>query len=373
VENIRDVARLMHEQADIETTRALFSKYYTSESLPELKENISSIVAESRVMREALEQCRLAARTGSTILLSGPTGSGKSLLARFVHESSPLRQGPFITINCSAIPDQLFESELFGYARGAFSGASAKGRKGIVELAQNGTLFLDEVNSIPVHLQPKLLHFLQEKTYAPVGSNRLRRSTCRILAAANQDLRELIRRREFRSDLYYRLSVLEIAVPGLEKRRDDIAGLVRGFLQKCNAKLQGACTLHPDALAYLQNRDWPGNARELENCIERLTTLSPVPLLDLETVRRLLPQPLEGDSALSPPKAGDAPGGIGSAEEKSLDEALADLEKRLVEQAWRRGRSSYKVAEILGTSQNRAYRLIKKYRADANRTQDGRK
>lgn len=358
VENIRDIARLMSDQADIETTRALFAKYYTSESLPELKENVSSIVAESRVMRETLDDCRMAARTDSTILLTGPTGSGKSLLARFIHESGPARQGPFITINCSAIPDQLFESELFGYAHGAFSGASVKGRKGIVELAQNGTLFLDEVNSIPYHLQSKLLHFLQERTYAPVGSNRLRKSTCRILAATNQDLRQLIREKEFRSDLYYRLSVLEIAVPGLEKRVDDIESLARRFLQKCNERLRASYTLTPEVLAYLRERDWPGSARELENCIERVTALSPGETLDLPTVRRLLPPPLVSETS-SPASGGSPEAGIPAV--KNLDAALESVEKRLVGEAWEQGRSSYKVAALLGISQNRAYRLIRKH------------
>ena len=374
VENIRDISYLISEQTDIETAKQLFTKYYTCEELPDLKSNISSIVADSSGMRETLDIAALAAKSAANILFSGPTGCGKSLLARFVHESSQAREGPFITINCSAIPEQLFESELFGYAQGAFSGASAKGKKGIVSLAEGGSLFLDEVNSIPYYLQSKILHFLQERTYAPVGSNKIQRSTCRILAASNQDLRLLAKRREFRSDLYYRLSVLEIQVPGLDARREDIPSLIKHFLAKCNARMQTNCRLSQDAMDFLCRRSWPGNVRELENCIERLTALSQDAVLDLETVQKLMPALLEQDSGPEEEAAGPLPPALGSEMEEyeNLDHVLDRVEKSMVEKAWQKGRSSYAVARILGVSQNRAYRLIKKYLPEDERNNSGK-
>ena len=374
VENIRDISYLMNEQTDIETTRQLFTKYYTYEETPDLKSNISNILADSPGMRETLDIAALAAKSSANILFSGPTGCGKSLLARFVHESSPAREGPFITVNCSAIPEPLFESELFGYAHGAFSGASAKVKKGIVSLAEGGSLFLDEVNSIPYYLQSKILHFLQERTYAPVGSNKIHHSTCRILAASNQDLRQLARRREFRSDLYYRLSVLEIQVLGLDGRREDIPGLIKLFLNKCNARMQTNCRLGPEAMEFLCQRSWPGNVRELENCIERLTALSQGTVLDLETVKKLMPVLIEQESG----PEGTAPGAFTPApepepeERANLDQALDRVERSMVERAWQKGRSSYAVARLLGVSQNRAYRLIKKYLPEDQRSGSGR-
>ena len=374
VENIRDVNFLINEQTDIETTKRLFTKYYTYEEPPELKSNLNNIVAHSPGMRETLALAALAAKSSANILFSGPTGCGKSLLARFVHESSPAREGPFITVNCSAIPEQLFESELFGYAHGAFSGASTKGKKGIVSLAEGGSLFLDEVNSIPYYLQSKILHFLQERTYAPVGSNKIQHSTCRILAASNQDLRLLAKRREFRSDLYYRLSVLEIPVLGLDDRREDIPGLIEHFLAKLNARMQTNCRLSPEALDFLSRRSWPGNVRELENCLERLTALSLDEVLDLETVKKLMPALIEQDGSPAMEASDALPSALAAELEdyESLDQILGRVERSIVEKAWQKGRSSYAVARLLGVSQNRAYRLIKKYLPADQRNNSGR-
>src|SRR5579864_942895 len=250
--------------------------------------NFEEIIGESGSLRKTLAQVELVAPAGTTALILGETGTGKELIARAIHNLSPRRERTFVKINCAAIPSGLLESELFGHERGAFTGAINQ-KIGRFELADRGTLFLDEVGDLPLELQPKLLRVLQEQEFERLGSNRTQRVDVRVVAATNQDLSKLVAERTFRSDLFYRLNVFPIHIPALRERREDIPLLVRYFVQKFSRRLNKAVEYIPaEAMDALSNYSWPGNVRELENLIERAVLLSPgkelrIPIAELKS------------------------------------------------------------------------------------------
>jgi formate hydrogenlyase transcriptional activator len=250
--------------------------------------NFEEIVGESAAIRRVLAQVELVAPAGTTVLIQGETGTGKEVIARAVHNLSPRRERTFVKINCAAIPSGLLEAELFGHERGAFTGAITQ-KIGRFELADKGTLFLDEVGDIPLELQPKLLRVLQEQEFERLGSNRTQRVDVRVVAATNRDLPKLVAERAFRSDLYYRLNVFPVRIPALRERREDVPLLVRYFVQKFSRALNKTVEYVPaEAMDALANYSWPGNIRELENLIERAVLLSPgkelrVPLAELKS------------------------------------------------------------------------------------------
>ena len=230
------------------------------------------IVGESRALREVLQQVKTVARTGSTVLIQGETGTGKELIANALHECSR-RPGRFVKLNVAAVPSTLLESELFGHERGAFTGAFAR-RTGRFELADRGTLFLDEIGEMPLELQPKLLRLLQEREYERLGGTQTLHSSARLVVATHRNLSSMVRRREFREDLYYRLNVFPIEVPPLRERREDIPPLVRRFVDDCARRLgMAAPTISADTIARLSRYPWPGNIRELQNVVERAMIL----------------------------------------------------------------------------------------------------
>jgi formate hydrogenlyase transcriptional activator len=234
----------------------------------------AGIVGQSLPLRRVLRLVEMVSATDSTVLLLGETGTGKELIARAIHASSQRRKETFVTLNCAAIPGALFESELFGHERGAFTGAHAQ-RLGRLELADRGTMFLDEVGEMPLELQPKLLRALQERAYERVGSARTRGVDVRLVAATNRDLEQMMAERQFRSDLYYRLNVFPIRIPPLRERREDIPVLVRHFTQKYARRMGKRIeTVPAEAVQKLMSWHWPGNVRELENLIERSVILS---------------------------------------------------------------------------------------------------
>jgi formate hydrogenlyase transcriptional activator len=249
--------------------------------------NFEEIVGESAAIRRVMAQVELVAPAGTTVLIQGETGTGKEVIARAVHNLSPRRERTFVKINCAAIPSGLLEAELFGHERGAFTGALNQ-KIGRFELADRGTLFLDEVGDIPLELQPKLLRVLQEQEFERLGSNRTQRVDVRVVAATNRDLPKLVAERAFRSDLYYRLNVFPIHIPALRERKEDVPLLVRYFVQKFSRALNKTVEYVPaDVMDALANYGWPGNIRELENLIERAVLLSPgrelrVPLSELK-------------------------------------------------------------------------------------------
>jgi formate hydrogenlyase transcriptional activator len=243
--------------------------------------NVEGIVGKSPALKRILQKARTVARTQSTVLILGETGTGKELIARAIHNLSDRRERTFVKLNCAAIPTGLLESELFGHEKGAFTGAISQ-KVGRIELAHHGTLFLDEVGDIPLELQPKLLRVLQEKEFERLGSTRTISVDVRLIAATNRDLGEMVASREFRSDLFYRLNVFPITVPPLRERASDIPLLVRYFVERHAAEQGKRITRIPaDSMKALVNCSWPGNIRELENFLERAVILSQEPVLTI--------------------------------------------------------------------------------------------
>ncbi len=236
--------------------------------------SFSGIVGQSSGLRSVLQLVEMVAATDATVLLLGETGTGKELIARAIHERSQRRKQSFVTLNCAAIPSSLFESELFGHERGAFTGANMQ-RAGRIELADRGTLFLDEVGEMPLEVQPKLLRTLQEQTYERLGSSRTKSVDMRLVAATNCNLEQMIEEKQFRSDLYYRLNVFPIRIPPLRERREDIPLLVQHFTRKYARRMNKRIDTIPEStIQKLQRWSWPGNVRELENLIERSVILT---------------------------------------------------------------------------------------------------
>ena len=241
----------------------------------------SPLVGESQIIQSLLSTIEKISQTDSTVLIQGESGTGKELVARAIHENSPRASRPLVVVNCGAIPQDLLEAELFGHVKGAFTGAT-QNRQGRFELANGGTIFLDEVGELPLHLQVKLLRVLQQRQFDAVGSNQTITVDVRIIAATNRDLEEMVQKREFREDLFYRLNVIPVRTPSLRERKNDIAMLVNHFISGFNAatghKVEVPSGQIMEALlAY----DWPGNVRELENLMERLVILKGQGTVDL--------------------------------------------------------------------------------------------
>ena len=237
------------------------------------------IIGNSPALESVLEQVEQVAPTDSTVLVQGETGTGKELIARAVHNLSARCGRPFIKLNCAAIPFDLLESELFGHERGAFTGAIAQ-KIGRFELADKGTLFLDEVGDIPPGLQPKLLRVLQEQEFERLGSTRTHQVDVRLVAATNRNLADMVKRNEFRSDLYYRLNVFPVSLPPLRERREDIPALVTHFVDILGRRMGKQIeNIPPDTMSALTSYQWPGNIRELQNFIERSVIVSAGPVL----------------------------------------------------------------------------------------------
>src|SRR5712664_1313589 len=278
---------LAFKEIDALKDKLAVEKLYLEEEI-RTEFNFEEIIGESAPLKRALAQVELVAPAGTAVLILGDTGTGKELIARAIHNLSPRRERTFVKINCAAIPAGLLESELFGHERGAFTGAVNQ-KIGRFELADRGTLFLDEVGDIPLELQPKLLRVLQEQEFERLGSNRTQRVDVRVVAATNGDLSKLVAERAFRSDLYYRLNVFPIQVPALRERREDIPLLVRHYVDKYAKRMNRRIeTIPSQAMEAFASYTWPGNVRELQNFIERAVLLSPgrelrVPVSELKS------------------------------------------------------------------------------------------
>lgn len=318
------------------------------------------IIGRSRAIRDMLALVDRAGPSRATVLITGESGTGKELVARAIHAASGRRDKPFIGINCGAIPDALLESELFGYTGGAFTGASAKGRIGKFELAHKGVLFLDEISTMPLYLQVKLLRVLQERAFTRLGSNRLIEVDIRIIAATNEDLAGAVRQGRFREDLFYRLNVIPLQVPPLRDRHGDIELLSSHFLARYSARFNKPVpSLGPDMLAALSAYPWPGNVREFENVMEFMVNMAPPggvlhPDMLPPSVRGALPSSAPSPSAPLPP------GGI---------IPLRDLERNAILDAVRRcgddtpGKKA--AAAALGIGVATLYRKLKEYEDEA--------
>lgn len=309
-----------------------------------------SIVAYSVEMGCVLQLATKVAPVNSTILILGESGVGKEVVARFIHRQSRRRGGPFVNINCGAIPASLLESELFGYESGAFTGARREGKPGMIEVASGGTLFLDEISELPSDLQVKLLQVIQERRLTRVGGVKPIEVDIRIIAATNRDLPAMVQKGEFRADLFYRLNVVPITVPPLRERPDDVIPLIYHFLDRLNKIHEYHKTISEEAREILAAYSWPGNVREVENLIERLV----VTVEGEEITAADLPQYVhEGGIA---DRAGVKVGGV-----MPLRKAVEEVERQLIELALAEHRSTYKIAALLGVNQSTVVRKIKKY------------
>ena len=242
--------------------------------LDELESRTYDVVFKSEKMKRIIKEVSLIARTDSTILITGESGTGKEVIARFVHRNSGRSREPFIPVNCAAIPEELMESEFFGYEKGAFSGANAKGKLGFFEIADRGTLFLDEIGELSLNLQSKLLRVLETGEFQRIGGTTIKKSDVRLVSATNKDLAAMVRNGVFREDLYYRLNVIPVFIPPLRERPEDIIKLSDKFLEEFNIKFGTDKIFSRSLLVKFLNYRWPGNARELKNLIERLVIIS---------------------------------------------------------------------------------------------------
>ena len=313
------------------------------------------LVAASPGMRRVLELVDVVAATDSAILIQGESGTGKELVARAIHFRGARSARLFIAVNCAALPEALLESELFGYAKGAFTGAATE-RKGLFEDADGGTLLLDEIGDMPLLLQGKLLRVLQEGEIRRVGSTAVRRVDVRILASTNRSLPDLILEGKFREDLFYRLNVIPVVIPPLRDRPEDIVPLCRHFLSTYGRKLgRSPQSLSPGALEVVQDNPWPGNIRELENVIERAVTLSSSPVISAEEFRTIFtlghtrPRPAAAQAS--------APGDLQGAERETIIRALRESDG-----------NQTRAAEALGMGRNTLWRKIKKYGIESRKT-----
>ncbi len=345
VNNLRDVPILnalyeekMKQETLIDTYRSELSKH----------RNIvkQGVIAESAGMRSVLEIAERASLNDSIVLLLGESGVGKGMIANLIHAMSKRSDSPMVSINCGAIPANLLESELFGYMPGAFTGANRTGKVGLFEAADGGVVFLDEIGELPLELQPKLLSFLETGEIMRVGSTQVKKVDCRIIAATNRNLKDMVDHNTFREDLYYRLSVIPIHIPPLRERREDIIPLTIRFLKDVNEKNGLNKTLSPEVLEVLKRAEWRGNVRELRNAIERYVVLSlnqEITLTDLPKSgsRRKEEQSLSLEGL-----------------PVSLPDILAQIEDEYIALAMKKGGSIRKASKLLNLSPTTLFRKI---------------
>lgn len=348
VSNLRDIHELMRLKVQLEEQK-YFEKMNKNRRLFLTDSEKENIVANSVEFGEVLKVASSIAKVDSTVLILGESGTGKEVVARFIHNMSKRKRGPFVVVNCAAIPESLLESELFGYESGAFTGAKNDGKKGLFELADGGTIFLDEIGELPLSMQAKLLQVIQEKRLMRLGGTRMVTVDVRIIAATNRDLQAMVKEGAFRADLYYRLNVIPIQTPPLRERKDDIIPLAYFFLERFNKKYGLNRMLSEEVKEAMLSYDWPGNVRELENLIERLVVTCND---DVITYKDLPDNIKEHDTFYVQPVS-------------SLKQFLEEYEKRIILDTYKKYKNTYKVAEVLGINQSTAVRKIKKYIGNA--------
>jgi two-component system, NtrC family, response regulator PilR len=320
------------------------------------RNSLDNLIGESEAMRKLKQTIRTIATTNSTVIVSGESGTGKELVARAIHTCSPRSGDPFVSVNCGAFPETLLESELFGYVKGAFTGATSN-KHGLFALSSGGTIFLDEISETTLSMQVKLLRVLQERCIRPVGGGQETPIDVRVIAATNKNLLQLIQDGQFREDLYYRLSVIPVEVPPLRDRGEDIVLLANHFLKKFAVQMsKNVVRLSPESLKTMKGYDWPGNVRVLENTIERAVAMSTE-----EELRVELPNSANSVMPTTSANAG-ALGVVLPAEGLDLERYIADVEKSLLQSSLRRSSGvQTRAAEILKLSYRSFRHMMKKY------------
>lgn len=350
------------EQAKFRPARAVDSRDFATgrearllEGMAKISTDSEDFICESRAMKAVLEEVTSVAKYDCNVFINGDTGVGKEKVANVIQKNSSRKMQPFIKINCAAISPNLLESEFFGYEKGAFTGASGSGKKGYFELADNGTIFLDEVGELPLDIQAKLLRVIQDGEFFRVGGVAPIKTDVRILSATNRNLESMVEEKLFRRDLYYRLNVFPIRIPSLQERQDDVPALVRHFLKKYGEEYGIKRDISDDAVEYLMQCSWPGNIRELENVIQRLLINAKGETILLFDVTKELNHELfaKGDSL--------SVGSYDASSEMNLTEMLESYEKGIIKYACEKYGSTRKAAKAIGISQTQLVRKKNKY------------
>ncbi|WP_134701100.1 sigma-54-dependent Fis family transcriptional regulator [Ammoniphilus sp. YIM 78166] len=352
-----DLTEIQQLKDKFEELQLVMQRYETEiEEVRERETKTGGVIFESNEMNHVWDLVHRVSKSDASVLMLGESGVGKSMFAREIHKKSDRHQGPFIEVNCGAIPETLFESEMFGYAAGSFTGAHHKGKPGMIELAHNGTLFLDEVGEIPMNMQVKLLKVLEEKVLTRVGGTKPSPVNFRIIAATNKDLKEMMRKGSFREDLYFRLHVIPIGIPPLRDRLEDVKLLLQESLKRNNEKYGKNCMLDPNAYNALLHYSWPGNVRELENLMERLVLIT-----DGLIEPKHLPYPVNEWENWSVEDETEQ----GMDHIPTLQEAIEEVEKKWLFRAYRHCKTTREMAKYLGISQPSVVRKLKQYQIDS--------
>lgn len=348
VTSVRDVSELYNLQNRLIKEETLRTEYeHELEKLRQVKDAMSKVVIKSKKMKEIYRLAIRLAQVDTTIMVRGESGVGKEIFADMIHTHSHRRNAPLIKISCATIPENLFESELFGYAPAAFTGASNKGKVGIFESAKGGMIFLDEIGEMPLPSQAKLLRVIQSKEVTRVGSSTTVPVDVRIIAATNRDLREMVASGQFRKDLYFRLNVVPVVIPPLRERKEAIPTLVYHFLEKFNKQYGFSKQLDSHSLALLYDYNWPGNVRELINTIERVVVTTGS---DIITDQDLPRQIRHKQTPLSP-----------SLVNGSLRATMDKVEREIIRDALKVHKTTYKIAQALGINQSTVVRKIQRH------------
>lgn len=351
VTNVRDVTQLYKLKEQLQKTKEITRKYVSEiEEMRSQLLNTSEIVAEDHKTIEIIQLANRIAKVDTTILMLGETGAGKDQIAKHIHKVSNRSKKQFIKVNCGAVPSSLIESEFFGYEKGAFTGASKEGKIGLFELASGGTIFLDEVGELPMDMQVKLLRVLQEMEVVRIGGTKPIKIDVRVLAATNRDLEEMIKEKQFREDLYYRLNVVPLYIPPLRERKQDILPLINYFLSKLNEKYNFNRVFSSDALNSLYEYNWPGNVRELKNIVERVVIMSEDDKIKVSD----LPKNISGTNGMVVT--------LNTFEEGiNLKETLDAIEEKLIKKAYDKYGNVRAAAKSLGIDPSTFVRKRQKY------------
>lgn len=352
--NVRDATAINNLQTSLQSKEEIIRQQNQQLENMRIRLGMSEIIAHSKLFSDviALAQ-RVATFDGSTVLITGESGTGKELIAELIVNNSPRKDAPYFQINCGAIPENLIESELFGYERGAFTGADSKGHKGLFEAANGGTILLDEIGDLPLHMQVKLLRVLQQKKVTRIGGSEAIDLNVRLIAATNKNLEQMVQERTFREDLYYRLNVVTINIPPLRERKEDILPLINHFVSVANQKYGTYKSVFSDTIDMFENYPWPGNVRELENLVENLVITTPGNVIKRENLPGKF---YTGNNIQANQSVQDAEGCL------SLKEVSERAEYAAIQQAIERYGSIRKAAAMLQVNPSTIVRKMQGFR-----------
>jgi PAS domain S-box-containing protein len=349
--NDRDISEMDNLRSQLQETQALTRGYITKLTELEMEGvDFSSVIYRSEAMNRVLQMLLRVSKFNAAVLLLGESGVGKGMIAKLIHKNSERHEGPFIRVDCTGIPETLFESELFGYERGAFTGARTEGKAGLFELADKGTLFLDEIGDLPMSTQTKLLRFLEDHEIIHIGGAKPKVIDTRIIAATNRNIEEMVELKQFRKDLYYRIHVVPLVIPPLRERSEDILPLAIHFLDQYNRSYGRDAVMSPDVIDVLCKLDFPGNVRELKHLIERLVVSVEKRQIDLTDLPKKLIDPISVFSC-----GAELPGDL------SLKEAVSRYEQLLLQGAVNKHGSPQRVAKVLKVDRATVSRKMKRY------------